>query len=375
MNPDLLGKLRAGGALTEDWVASFLAVPRREFLPETLWVLEDRDRMYHPVTRHEQPVRWCELADGDKFLITQVDDGHPVGPGGVGDLPTSSSSEPYMVASMLRHLDVRGGERVLEIGTGTGWNAALLAQRLGSGQITTVEIDSELAERAREALASAGFGDVTVIVGNGSAGSSSTAPFDRVISTASCHTVPYAWVRQCNAGGRIVTPWGTEFSNWALIALDVHEDRTASGSVVGAAAFMRMRDQRIPFHPVDPTEEEEAAATVRTTSLTPADVMRHSSVLITMAARVQDCQARYRAPSGDPDGEALLFLADRHTGAWARLHADPDSSGPHKVVQGGRRQLFDEVEAAYQWWTEQGCPRADEWLITVDEHDQRITLT
>ncbi|MGH3925597.1 MAG: hypothetical protein ACRDTT_22525 [Pseudonocardiaceae bacterium] len=112
------------------------------------------------------PGQWRELAVGDDFVITQVDDGNPVG-GDVGDLITSSVSMPRMVALMLKHLDVHGGERVLEIGTGTGWNAALLAHRLGADCVTTIEVDPQVGTRAKKAPSDAGFGDVIVITGDG----------------------------------------------------------------------------------------------------------------------------------------------------------------------------------------------------------------
>lgn len=370
MSPELIASLVESGVLTEDWVPAFLAVPRHDFLPEVLW--DDAEGDYHPVDRARQPEHWRALAEGEEPVVTQVDDGYPALPGGLGEVPTSSSSMPYMVASMLRHLDIRGGERVLEIGTGTGWNAALLARRLGADRITTVEIDPEVAEQARKALSAAGFGEVRVITGNGSDGYPGGAPYSRVISTAACHTVPHAWVEQCRAGGRIVTPWGSEFKNWALIALEVHGDGSATGGVVGMADFMRLRDQRLePW--THPEQREVDGATPRSTSIAPADVMRRGDVLMAMAAWVPGCRARYRPPSANPDGRSTMRLSDPRTGSWALLSADPGTTR-HPVVQGGERRLFDEVEAAYQRWVEKGCPGTDEWLIVVDAHGQRIEL-
>lgn len=98
--------------------------------------------------------RWLRLAyETGEGLATQIDDGTP-GPG----LPTSSASGPVIVAVMLAALDAREGHQVLEIGTGTGYNAALLAHRLGAERVASVEIDPEVAVRARKALAGAGYG-------------------------------------------------------------------------------------------------------------------------------------------------------------------------------------------------------------------------
>lgn len=101
-----------------------------------------------PVRRADDPDRWLELASGKDSVVIQVDDGCPSGPGDGGDLPTSSASMPSVVAAMLKHMDVHGGEQVCEIGTGTGWNAALLAHRLGAQRVTTIEIDPVVATHA-----------------------------------------------------------------------------------------------------------------------------------------------------------------------------------------------------------------------------------
>ncbi|MGH3927665.1 MAG: methyltransferase domain-containing protein [Pseudonocardiaceae bacterium] len=251
-------ELIAGGDLTLDWRPSFLAVPRLQFIPDTVW--HEVDGLFRPVRRTEDPDSWLELAGSKDSVVTQVDDGCPAGPGEAGDTPTSSASMPTMVALMLKYLDVHGGERVLEIGTGTGYNAALLAHRVGAGRVVTIEIDPEVAAQARKALSDAGFGGVTTVVGNGSLGHPSEAPYDRVIATASCHTVPYAWVAQTRPGGRIVTPWGSQYCNFGLLALSVNDDGTATGRIVDTAAFMRLRDQRFRSRPISPTDEDEKQA-------------------------------------------------------------------------------------------------------------------
>jgi protein-L-isoaspartate(D-aspartate) O-methyltransferase len=119
----------------------------------------------------------------------------------------SSVSQPSMIASMLEMLEVQLGSRVLEIGTGSGYNAALLATLAGEvGRVVTVEIDEQLAETARSQLASAGFGRVEVQVGDGRAGWPSLAPYDRIIVSASSPGPEQSWMDQLEAGGRMVVP-------------------------------------------------------------------------------------------------------------------------------------------------------------------------
>lgn len=375
MDEQFADELVANGDLTPDWRSSFLAVPRLQFIPDTVW--HEVDGFFRPVRRTEDPDRWMELAAGKDSVVTQVDDGCPAGPGEFGDTPTSSASMPRMVALMLKYLDIRGGERVLEIGTGTGYNAALLAHRVGAQRVVTIEIDPEVAVQARKALADAGFGGVITTVGNGSMGHLAHAPYDRVIATASCHTVPYSWVAQTRPGGRIVTPWGGQYCNFGLLALTVHDNGTASGQIVDTAAFMRLRDQRFRSRPISPTDEDEEQASVTETQLHPADV-RHTDhsrgAVIAIGTRVLNCRTSYTQPDDDPDGEGVLWVVDHDSDSWARLQHTPGSPGPYKVYQFGPRRLWDEVEAAHQWWVDQGEPGADRWRFTVTPDSQRIEL-
>jgi protein-L-isoaspartate(D-aspartate) O-methyltransferase len=119
----------------------------------------------------------------------------------------SSASQPGIVAAMLEQLDARPGHRVLEIGAGTGYNAALLAYLVGpQGKVTTVDIDAEVAEGARRNLDAAGYEAVRVICGDGEDGYPVGAPFDRIIVTAGAWDIPPAWLEQLASGGRIVVP-------------------------------------------------------------------------------------------------------------------------------------------------------------------------
>lgn len=119
----------------------------------------------------------------------------------------SSASSPSLVATMLEQLNVQPGHRVLEIGAATGINAALLSELVGAtGSITTIELDEDLADGARSALAAAGYHRVEVICGDGALGDPSGNTFDRIIVTAGAWDIPTAWWTQLAVGGRIVAP-------------------------------------------------------------------------------------------------------------------------------------------------------------------------
>ncbi|MGQ0773807.1 MAG: methyltransferase domain-containing protein, partial [Pseudonocardiales bacterium] len=188
--------------LTGQWKAGFDATPRHLFVPDQALVSVNGQKV--PIDRRSDPDAWINAVYQDVAIITQVDDGTNHGSG----LHTSSCSMPQVVLSMLTALDVSDGNRVLEIGTGTGYNAALLAHRLGSENVTSVEIDPDIAAQARTNLAKVNR-PVTVVTGDGVAGYPAGAPFDRIISTAStlAGQMPYAWVQQTTPGGVILTPW------------------------------------------------------------------------------------------------------------------------------------------------------------------------
>ncbi|MER5932851.1 methyltransferase domain-containing protein [Streptomyces sp. NPDC002054] len=208
-SPQGLGSaLVESGALRSDWLPTYQAVPRDLFVPERIWPgIPDGTRQNPLVDRTTDPDAWFRAVFSDIPLTTQWDDGDHAGDG-LGATPSSSSSQPRMVFSMLADLDVRDGHRVLEIGTGTGWNAGLLSHRLGSGNVVSVEFDPAVAEGAGENLRGAGLSPL-VIVGDGRLGYAGGAPYDRVIATCSIGEVPAAWVEQTVAGGVVVAPWGT----------------------------------------------------------------------------------------------------------------------------------------------------------------------
>ncbi|HUW99783.1 MAG: protein-L-isoaspartate(D-aspartate) O-methyltransferase [Phycisphaerae bacterium] len=115
-------------------------------------------------------------------------------------------SQPYMVAVMTQSLDLAGTERVLEIGTGSGYQTAILAHL--AAQVYTIEVHATLLDRARRALEGLGHGKVHYRVGNGRAGWPEEAPFDRILCAAAAEEVPKAWIEQLADRGVLVTPVG-----------------------------------------------------------------------------------------------------------------------------------------------------------------------
>jgi protein-L-isoaspartate(D-aspartate) O-methyltransferase len=139
-----------------------------------------------------------EATYADDAIVTKRDQ---------GGQPISSSSQPAIMAIMLDQLDLAPGHRVLEIGAGTGYNAALISHIVGpSGQVTSIDIDPELVRTAREHLASAGFGEVTVASADGAVGYPQRAPYDRIIATVGVSDLAGSWLEQAAPAARIVVP-------------------------------------------------------------------------------------------------------------------------------------------------------------------------
>ncbi len=119
-------------------------------------------------------------------------------------------SQPYIVALMTQALDLAGAERVLEIGTGSGYQTAVLARL--AGEVYTVEVHAALQARARRILDDLGLANVRYRVGDGRGGWPEEAPFDRLLCAAAAEEVPPAWIDQLADGGILVTPIGGGFS-------------------------------------------------------------------------------------------------------------------------------------------------------------------
>lgn len=143
----------------------------------------------------------------------------------------SSSSQPAIMAIMLEQLGLQPGHQVLEIGAGTGYNAALMAHIVGeTGQVVTVDIEADLVGAARKHLASAGFDRVQVICADGGYGYPDAAPYDRIILTVGASDITPAWSSQMKPGGRIVLPLALKGSQKS-VAFEPTDDHLVSISV------------------------------------------------------------------------------------------------------------------------------------------------
>jgi len=199
-------QLRARGIQDERVLAAMARVPRHEFVAEE----------YHEQAYEDHPV--------------------PIGEG-------QTLSQPYIVALMLEALFLNGPETVLEVGTGSGYEAALLAEL--ARMVYTVERHESLARSAEEVLRRLGYSNVSVLVRDGSQGLPEQSPFDAIVVAAAAPRMPQALFEQLREGGRMVVPVGPAYAQ-ELQLVRKHEGRAIVSNLEGCRFVPLIGDQGYP---------------------------------------------------------------------------------------------------------------------------------
>lgn len=357
----LAGRLARAGVLTSPrWRAAVEAVPRELFLNPGVFLPADGG-WWRPVTAvGTGPAEWARIAYRDESLTTQLD-GHLTADragGPVAGSPTSSSTTPVTVVDMLEKLDVEDGHQVLEIGTGTGYSCALMCFRLGEDNVTTVEVDPDVAARADAALETAGHSTWTV-TGDGLLGHPARAPYHRVIATCAVRRIPYAWIRQTAPGGIVLaTVGGTWHYGTGLAKVTVAGDGTAEGRIIGPSSFMQARSQAEAPLGGDLSARTAYADSERETKVPPLLLNEWMPAFL---AQLAAPGARFtRATS--LEGNRLLHLFDPGRESFASF---TENDGTWTVRQGGPAALWDTIEQALTAWQDADRPGITEVRLRV----------
>ncbi|MEU4572049.1 ATP-grasp peptide maturase system methyltransferase [Nonomuraea sp. NPDC023979] len=350
------------GVTDRRWIEAVAAVPRELFLGDAVFHPDDgaQGTLWRPVRRDRtDPETWSRMAYADRSWVTQVDgvlaeDATRALPGA----PTSSSTLPSLVVKMLERAEIAEGDRVLEIGTGTGYSTGLLCERLGAGQVTSVEFDPAVAARARAALESAGHAPV-LIVGDGLTAYDKDAEYDRLIATCSVRYIPAPWIWQVRDGGTITTPLSGWLGGTVLAHLTVEPGGAGGRFLPDELSFMfaRPHDRPSRAHYLLRLGEQ------RETRIAPAVL--------------DDPAARFVAQLGVPSAELLgagdhVVLLDVATGSQATT--EPAPGGGWRVRQHGPLRLWDAAEDAIETWREAGSPPVSAFGLTVTPQGQRVWL-
>ncbi|WET80080.1 methyltransferase domain-containing protein [Amycolatopsis sp. QT-25] len=354
----LVERLLAEGVLHDaHWLSAFRAVPRHVFLP----------RFFVPAANG-----WAAMEHGDEgwlrrvyssdVLVVQLDDDSSLWErarylGAQPGTPTSSSSQPSIMAIMLEELRVADGHRVLEIGTGTGYNTALLCHRLGSGLVYTVDIDPELVDAARRRLAEIGFAP-SCAAADGAAGFPAGVLYDRVLCTCSVSSIPPAWLEQTLPGGLIVTTLNRPIGG-GLVRIVAGEGATGHGRVLARdGRFMPLRAHRFK-----PSKALEGDVTWRPTRL-PTRVITEVRSRFEFFAGLQ-----LPGVTAVREGQSITLL--HPDGSWMRHR---QRGNEFEVAEGGPRRLWEIVESAHEEWRELGEPGRDRFGLSLYGEDQVIWL-
>jgi methyltransferase of ATP-grasp peptide maturase system len=331
------------------WRAAVQAVPRELFLGTALY--RANGTAWEPVLRDRLDLQeWLRLVYQDTTLVTQVDGIDAAdAPGALSGNPTSSSTQPSLVVRMLELADITDGQKVLEIGTGTGYSTTILCHRLGDEQVYSVEYDPALAALAAERIHAAGYRP-HLITGDGLRGHVAGADFDHIVATCALRSVPLPLLWQLTDTGNITFALGGWNPASGLIRLTFDDDGNATGRFTGEPiSYMLARPHQPPPRPTFFRHDGQS----RPTRIDPELAQTWTGRFITQLA----------APSAEmmttTDGVILLDVATGSQ-AWTEPHGDGWT-----VHQHGPLHLWDQVETAFTTWQQAGSPEQDAFGMTV----------
>jgi protein-L-isoaspartate(D-aspartate) O-methyltransferase len=178
--------------------------------------------------RDERVLEAMARVPRDRFVPDSLS-AHAYGDGALPIGHDQTISQPFVVATICALLRLHGSERVLDVGTGSGYQAAVLAEL--AAEVVTIERIPELAEQARTTLSDVGYGNVEVTVGDGSLGVPERAPFDAIAVAAAAPTVPPALFDQLAEGGRLVVPRGSRFGQELVLVVRTPDGPTERTSI------------------------------------------------------------------------------------------------------------------------------------------------
>ncbi len=361
----LANDLLHAGKLTDPRLAAAVqATPRHRFTPtvyrrqpDGTWAahasVEDLDTVYSNTT-----------------LITALTD--------TSGTVLSSSTQPGLMTRMIEALRLDAGARVLEIGTGTGYNAALLCHLLGDQAVFTVDVEPELVHDARQRLADLGHHPV-VVAADGAAGLAEHAPFDAILATCAVPEVPWTWVEQTTPGGVILTDLKLALNAGSLVRLTrTGVDRAEGRFDPTYAAFMNLRHTPGEARSSSRIHRDHARAERRTTRVDPTTPSTSLLVWFLAALNLGRGIAHGYALPADAgpgyDGPPTAAYITTPDGSWAEATLAADQHGRHTVVEGGPRRLWRVVERAHHTWTRLGRPGWGRFGLTVTPETHTLWL-
>ncbi len=261
----------------------------------------------------------------------------------------STVSQPSLVVRMLELLDLQLGQKVLEIGAGSGYNAALIAELVGDpGLVTTVEIDSELARSTAGVLASVGYGGIKVVAGDGWEGAGDSGPFDRIEVTLAAPGISRHWVEQIVEGGVAVVPVEHGGPGAAPLFRLIGQRDTMRGQATYWTRFVSMRGRSASSPWPDPPSVRRGRP--------------DTTIPLTGVESVSEATR--------PWSSFAFFLIISESGSWVENRIGIRSESGSAVIEDGVVEGWGDEEpasrlaACFRKWVDLGCPELTEWDIT-----------
>ncbi|ASO22750.1 protein-L-isoaspartate O-methyltransferase [Actinoalloteichus hoggarensis] len=331
--------------------AAIEATPRHVFVPrffvqtpEGDWMRGDQTTPgYLDEVYADRPLVTAlgELADGQRIVM-------------------SSSTKPGLMARMIEALRLDDDSRVLEIGTGTGYNAALLSRLLGAERVFSVDIETELVDLARLRLASLGLAP-TLLAADGAEGLPGHAPYDRIIATCSVRRVPWAWAEQTRPGGLVLTDLKAALHAGSLVCLRRRHDRLEGRFLPRWAAFMALRGAACDAGRPEPPPRAAGVQGMTALDSEPASELVPWFLAQAELPCIVSIGLRGRAAGGGPRWSTVA-AAD---GSWCEVAVRADDTGRRVVRQGGPVQIWDRLERAVREWEDLDRPDWGRLGLTV----------
>ncbi|SMF04190.1 methyltransferase domain-containing protein [Streptomyces sp. Amel2xC10] len=343
-----------------DWWVPIRETPRHVLLPR--WFTSS-ERGWIAVDGPSDEQRWAAAAYSDTTLVTRIGPvhaDHAEASQPVTGHPTSSSTLPSLVLTMLRHGRLTPGTRVLDLATGSGYSAALACQRLGDGMVTTLDVDPYLTAAAAERLDR--IGHHPEIITADADTDELPGTFDRIVSMVSVPRIPATWLTALAPAGRLVT---TLAGTGLIVTADKTEDGGATGQVEwepGSFMSTRAGDDYPPaLSEVFTKALDQDGEDVIRSPFPVLDVMRAWDVWSMLSLMVPGIEHRIGT---DDDGSRVVWMLHAD-GSWARARTRPGEQSA-TVHQSGPRRLYDELEEIRWWWLAHG---------QLPVHGARVTIT
>jgi methyltransferase of ATP-grasp peptide maturase system len=372
LRADFMHQVDPERAVAPDWRAALAEVPRDLFVPSFFVPLTDR--LGWRIVEHPDD-EWAAGVLSDRPRITQLDGNDEAARAArrgevVQGRATSSSSQPSLMVLMLEALNVHAGHWVLEVGTGSGYNAALLCHHVGHDRVVTLDVDPAVTDLARARLAAIGYRP-RVVTADGVKGYPRHAPYDRIVATVAVSRLPQAWIEQTRDGGQILFPLDTRNGGGIMPLLTVHGDSAEGRFLPEFGGFMPVREQQrrdlaqAAFREVTGEQGVERAtalaAEVATDDVGPFEFF---GALFTGGYDYMT----FTPTAGGPT-ETWIAHAD---GSWV-CHTT-DTQGAHRVRQGGPQRLWDRIEELQRQWNDLGAPQRQRFGLTATPDAHTVWL-